>query len=75
KKFSCDGILEVVAKFVTCDDQSPAVANKASFRNCLIIMRPKTIKQDLPTTHSVSVYIHNQFIEQLKQLKIQITVS
>ena len=33
------------------------------------------IKQDLPMAHNVLVYIHNQFIEQLKKLKIEITVS
>lgn len=38
-------------------------------------MRPKTTKNDLPSTHDVSVYIHNRFIDQLKLLKSEITVS
>ena len=32
-------------------------------------------KNDLPSTHDMSVYIHNQFIDQLKLLKSEITVS
>jgi hypothetical protein len=38
-------------------------------------MRPKTTKNDLPSTHDVSVYIHNRFIDQLKLLKKEISVS
>jgi hypothetical protein len=52
-----------------------AVADKALFRNCLVAMRPKTTKDDLPSTHDVSVYLHNHFINQLKLLKSEITVS
>jgi maltodextrin utilization protein YvdJ len=51
------------------------VADKALFRNCLVIMRPKTTKNDLPSTHDVSVYIHNRFVDQLKLLKKEILVS
>jgi len=32
-------------------------------------------KNNLPSTHDVSVYIHNQFIDQLKLLKSEIIVS
>ncbi|KAF8225168.1 hypothetical protein L208DRAFT_1018610, partial [Tricholoma matsutake] len=71
-EFSQEGILDVVAKFMACDDQLLAVVDKALFRNCLITMRPKTIKNNLPSTHDVSVYIHNCFIEQLKLLKKEI---
>ena len=52
-----------------------AVADKALFRNCLVTMRPKTTKKDLPTTHDVSVFIHNRFADQLKLLKKEISVS
>ena len=38
-------------------------------------MRPKTTKNDLPSTHDVSVYIHNRFVDQLKLLKEEISVS
>jgi hypothetical protein len=55
--------------------QSLAVADKDLFRNCLVTMRPKTTKNDLPSTHDVSVYIHNRFVDQLKLLKKEISVS
>jgi len=32
-------------------------------------------KNNLPSTHDVSAYIHNHFIDQLKLLKSEITVS
>jgi hypothetical protein len=38
-------------------------------------MRPKTTLKDLPSTHNVSVYIHNSFIDRLKLLKKEISVS
>lgn len=52
-----------------------AVADKALFRNCLVAMRPKTTKNDIPSSHDVSVYLHNHFIDQLKLLKSEIMVS
>jgi hypothetical protein len=73
--FTRDGLLDAVAKFVACDDQSLAVTNKAAFRNCLVIMRPKTTVADLPTTHTVSDYIHNQFVNHLKKVNTEIAVS
>ena len=38
-------------------------------------MQPKTTLNDLPSTHNVSVYIHNCFVDQLKLLKKEISVS
>lgn len=38
------------------------------------MMRPKTTKKDLPSTHDLSVYIHNRFVDQLKLLKKDIAV-
>jgi hypothetical protein len=52
-----------------------AVADKALFRNCLVTMRPKTIGNNLPSTHDVLVYLHNCFVEQMKLLKKEISVS
>jgi hypothetical protein len=52
-----------------------ALADKSLFRNCLVTMRPKTTIKDLPSTHNVSVYIHNSFVEQLKLFKKEISVS
>lgn len=55
--------------------QSLALASKAAFRNCLVAMRPKSIGKDIPSTHEVTVYIHNQFATHLKKLKEDILVS
>jgi hypothetical protein len=41
--------------------QALAVAEKPMFRNCLIAMRPRTNRRDLPSTHDIGVYIHNEF--------------
>ena len=49
--------------------QSLLMANKATFRNCLIAMRPKSTAADLPLTHDVSTYIHNTFVKFLDKLK------
>ena len=56
-------------------DQSLAVANKATFRNCLVTMRPKAIKADLPSTHDIQTYIHNQFVAFFNKLKAKFKVS
>ncbi|KAF8239962.1 hypothetical protein L208DRAFT_1069493, partial [Tricholoma matsutake] len=69
-----EGVIEAVGKFVACDDQVLAVASKATFHNCLMAMRPKAKIVDLPSTHNVMKYIHNQFVEWLKDLKKDITV-
>jgi hypothetical protein len=52
-----------------------AVADKAVFRNCLVAMRPKAGRQDIPSTHDVATYIHNEFVKWLKELKDKIQVS
>jgi hypothetical protein len=57
------------------DQQVLAITGKAMFCNCLIAMRPKVGSVDLPTTHDITVYIHNKFIELLRKLKDDITVS
>jgi hypothetical protein len=55
--------------------KSLAVADKASFRNCMVAMRPKSVTNDIPSTHKVTTYIHNQFVEQLEELRGDILVS
>ncbi|KAF8233069.1 hypothetical protein L208DRAFT_1073234, partial [Tricholoma matsutake] len=75
KEFTHDGILHTVSQFVACNDQSLAMANKASFCNCLVSMRPKSITKDMPSTHNVTTYIHNQFVKRLKELKGDILIS
>jgi hypothetical protein len=55
--------------------QAFAVANNKLFRNCLVSMRPKTKSSDIPSSHDVGVYIHNECVKWLKQLREEITVS
>ncbi|KAG1732462.1 uncharacterized protein EDB91DRAFT_1001295, partial [Suillus paluster] len=74
KEYSRDNILHAVAKFVVCDDQSLAVADKHSFRNCLVAMRPGTLPVDIPSAHDVSSYIHNSFINFIGGLKAKMQV-
>ena len=91
KEFTRDGILHAVAQFIICDDQvsantfrrvvvlmmfkSLAMADKATFQNCLVSMRMKTITKELPSTHNVWVYVHNKFVEHLRSLKKAFMVS
>ena len=56
-------------------EKALAVAGKNAFRNCLVAMRPKAVRQDIPSTHEVTTYIHNEFVEWLIQLKSDIFVS
>jgi hypothetical protein len=55
--------------------QALAVVNKAVFQNCLVAMRPNTTQKDLPSSHNISVYIHNSFVKWLDKLKDDILVS
>ncbi|KIK80681.1 hypothetical protein PAXRUDRAFT_158028, partial [Paxillus rubicundulus Ve08.2h10] len=55
--------------------QSLLVANKATFRNCLVAMHPNTVSADLPLMHNISSFIHNSFINFLHSLKTRIHVS
>ena len=75
QQFSHDMLLHAEAQFIVCNDQALTIANKATFRNCLIVIRPKTLCVDLPSTHKVMTYIHNKFIVWLKELKNDIEVS
>jgi hypothetical protein len=59
---------------LTFSGQSLALANNTAFRNCLMSMRPRSTKKDLPSTHDVAVYIHNQFSKHLDSLKKSILV-
>jgi hypothetical protein len=38
-------------------------------------MRPKSTTLDLPSSHDVKVYIHNEFVKHMAELKQEITVS
>jgi hypothetical protein len=70
KQFTRDGALHAITRFVACDDQALAVVEKPVFCNCLIAMRPKTSRNDLPSTHDLVVHFHNEF-----ELKDEILVN
>ncbi|KAG1739813.1 uncharacterized protein EDB91DRAFT_1053467 [Suillus paluster] len=74
-QFSREDVLHAVAKFVVCDDQSLAVANKATFRNCSVTMRPAAMKADIPSVHDITTYIHSAFLDFFVQLKSDIQVD
>ncbi len=54
--------------------KSLAVAKKTHFRNCLVSMRPNAVNEDLPTTHDIMTYVHNEFISFMQRLKVKIKV-
>ncbi|RDB23356.1 Zinc finger BED domain-containing protein DAYSLEEPER [Hypsizygus marmoreus] len=68
-EFSREEALQTVTKFITCDDQAISLADKASFRNCLVVMRPKSTTKDLPSAHDVNTHLHNEFVRHLKCVK------
>lgn len=49
--------------------KSLAVVDKAVYQNCLVAMRPKTHKKELPSSHEVKNYIQKQFVERIDALK------
>ena len=51
------------------------VVYKASFQNCLIVMRPWATSSDFPSSHDMKVYLHNKCVEWLKDLKNDILMS
>ncbi|KIL56844.1 hypothetical protein M378DRAFT_88733, partial [Amanita muscaria Koide BX008] len=75
KEFSKQNITLEVTKFVACGDQSLAVAESAGFRNCLVAMRPKTLKSELPSSYNVAVCLHNEAVKWIASLKADIKVS
>jgi hypothetical protein len=38
------------------------------------MMRPKTVVADLPTTHDVTVHLHNEYVDWIAQLGADIKV-
>jgi hypothetical protein len=49
--------------------------NKASFCNCLVMMRPSTMKEDLLSMYNVKVYLQKQFVACIQETKEEIKVS
>ncbi|KIL56662.1 hypothetical protein M378DRAFT_50831, partial [Amanita muscaria Koide BX008] len=74
KMFTKETLLDVVTKFIVCDDQALLLADKPTLRNCLVIMRPKMRQNELPSSYEVSMHLHNKFVDWMKQLKAVIAV-
>ncbi|KAI0682307.1 hypothetical protein C8T65DRAFT_542231, partial [Cerioporus squamosus] len=64
--FSPDAILKHVTILIVTSDQPLAMANDIAFRNCLVTMRPKTRKSELPTRSTVRTRITNEFATYLE---------
>ena len=54
--------------------QSFRVIEKAVFRNCLVVMRPIMLKNELASVHDVEVHLHNEFSSYLENLKADFAV-
>ncbi|KAH9021044.1 hypothetical protein EDB85DRAFT_1872066 [Lactarius pseudohatsudake] len=69
-------ILKAVTTHIATDDQQAfELANKASFRNCLVAMRPQSTKEDLPSAYDIKVYLRNRFVNHMKEVADEIKVS
>ncbi|EIW57566.1 uncharacterized protein TRAVEDRAFT_99481, partial [Trametes versicolor FP-101664 SS1] len=70
--FSRVGIADAVTKHVVCGAQALLLADEPTFTNCLVVMRPKTTKEDLPSRTTVRTRIQNNFVDLLKALEAAI---
>ncbi|TFK82991.1 hypothetical protein K466DRAFT_452360, partial [Polyporus arcularius HHB13444] len=66
--FSPDAILRHVTILIVTSDQPLVMADDVAFRNCLVIMRPKTRKSELPTRTTVRTRITNEFVTYLDRV-------
>ncbi|KAM6489940.1 hypothetical protein JOM56_014519, partial [Amanita muscaria] len=69
KQFSRDGLTHAVMQHIVIDDQSFALADKKTFHNCLVQMRPSTKSNDLCSAYDVSTHLHNEFVDWMHKLK------
>ena len=51
-----------------------SLVEKAVFQNCLVVMRPKTKAQELPSAYQVVTYLQNEFLSWINQTKQAILV-
>ncbi|KAF5382025.1 hypothetical protein D9615_004467 [Tricholomella constricta] len=72
KEFSREEVVASVTRHIAIDNQALMLADKISFRNVLVSMRPIAKKADLPTSTDVRNHLHNSFVERLKELKAAI---
>ncbi|KAI1782026.1 hypothetical protein LXA43DRAFT_859727, partial [Ganoderma leucocontextum] len=66
--FSRTAILDAVTQHVVCGDQALLVADDPTFTNCLVVMCPKTTKEDLPSRATVRTNIKNKFVRFIRSI-------
>ncbi|KZS87553.1 hypothetical protein SISNIDRAFT_419439, partial [Sistotremastrum niveocremeum HHB9708] len=54
--------------------QPLAYAEDPAYRNSLTSMRPQTTASELPSSHDISTYVHNEFVSLLNQFKTEFEV-
>ncbi|KAF8198601.1 hypothetical protein BJ912DRAFT_801757, partial [Pholiota molesta] len=74
REFTRMGILHAVGSLIATNNQPLALVDNLAFRNSLIAMRPKTTTADLPSSYDVKVYLHNEFVKYISELKKSIMV-
>nr|VWO96606.1 C2H2-type domain-containing protein [Ganoderma boninense] len=73
--FSRTAILDAVTQHVVCGDQALLVADDPTFTNCLVVMRPKTTKEELPSRAVVRTNIKNKFVQFIKELRSDLAAA
>ncbi|OJT06528.1 Zinc finger BED domain-containing protein RICESLEEPER 2 [Trametes pubescens] len=73
--FSRPAIFDAVTKHIVCGDQALLLANNVTFTNCLVTMRPKTKREDLPTRATVYTRIQNEFGTYMSNLRKNIEAA
>ena len=73
-EFSQEAALDAVTRFIVCDDQALSLPDKPVFRNCLVVMRPRTTNSQLPSTRDVENHIKNEAIKLAEKFKTRISV-
>ncbi|KAF8696454.1 hypothetical protein AX14_001593 [Amanita brunnescens Koide BX004] len=72
KEFSREAIIHATTMLVACNNLTFEFSNKPAYHNCLVTMRPHTIKSDLPSDHEVRKCLQNEFARHLNELKAKI---
>ncbi|RPD73177.1 hypothetical protein L226DRAFT_441581, partial [Lentinus tigrinus ALCF2SS1-7] len=67
--FSQQGIIDAVTTHVVCGAQALLVTEDVTFTNCLVVMRPKTTRSELPTRAKVKTNIHNKFVDFMENVQ------
>ncbi|RDX49211.1 hypothetical protein OH76DRAFT_1298571, partial [Lentinus brumalis] len=67
--FTPEAILKSVTRLIVCGQHAIALADDIDFRNCLVTMRPKTSRKELPTRTMVRARINNEFVDHLDKVK------